>query len=265
VRPRGPLGLLAVEISTLFVADAAGGLVRMNERPGQRAPRVFLGRTREGDLLRFRDDLDDADRDRVRAWAASLPPFTGEATPGALDGLRAALRGEGAAGSAGPAFVLPELIAAEGSSSGGQRRPPSPAKSGEGAGAMRAAPRRLDELGTTATLLDPDRAAVLHPDLFGWAPDLRERQPCYGVLVGGQAVAICCCARSGPDAAEAGVETVAGFRGQGFAALATAAWAAVIHAEGRVPFYSTTWENLASRAVARKLGLVCFAEHISVR
>ena len=71
---------------------------------------------------------------------------------------------------------------------------------------------------------------------------------------------ICASARISPGAAEAGVETVAAYRGQGCAQVAVEAWAAAVRESGRVPFYSTSWDNAASRAVARKLGLIPFAE-----
>jgi predicted GNAT family acetyltransferase len=110
----------------------------------------------------------------------------------------------------------------------------------------------------------PANAHLLHPSLVSWAAELRQRRPCFAVFRGGQAVAICCSSRTTPRAAEAGVETVAAFRGHGAAGLAVEAWAAAVRAEGRIPFYSTAWTNLPSRAVARKLGLELFAENLHV-
>jgi hypothetical protein len=43
-----------------------------------------------------------------------------------------------------------------------------------------------------------------------------------------------------------------------------AAWAATLRASGRVPIYSTSWDNLASQAVARKLGLPLFGAEMSL-
>jgi hypothetical protein len=54
---------------------------------------------------------------------------------------------------------------------------------------------------------------------------------------------------------EAGVETAAASR-RGHAPAVVAAWAAAVRALGAEPLYSTSWQNSASRAVARKLGLV---------
>jgi hypothetical protein len=115
-----------------------------------------------------------------------------------------------------------------------------------------------------AMQLFPAHAALLHPDLASWGPELGERRPCFAVMRGGRVIAICASARSTPRAAEAGVETAAAFRGQGAAMLAVSAWAAAVRESGRVAFYSTAWTNSASRAVAAKLELEPFAENISV-
>jgi RimJ/RimL family protein N-acetyltransferase len=79
-----------------------------------------------------------------------------------------------------------------------------------------------------------------------------------------QAVAICFCARLNPQAAEAGVETVAAARGQGYASAAVAGWAAAMRQRGVIPLYSTSWANVASQGVARKLGMVCYGDDWSI-
>jgi len=80
----------------------------------------------------------------------------------------------------------------------------------------------------------------------------------------GGVVALCHSARSTPGAAEAGVETASAYRGRGFAGAVVSRWAVAVRAEGRVPIYSTQWTNHASRAVARKLGLMPFGEDYSI-
>jgi predicted GNAT family acetyltransferase len=58
------------------------------------------------------------------------------------------------------------------------------------------------------------------------------------------------------EAHEAGVETLPDFRGRGYATDVVAGWARLVRSLGAVPLYSTSWENAASQAVARKLRLV---------
>ena len=47
------------------------------------------------------------------------------------------------------------------------------------------------------------------------------------------------------------------------AAAVVAAWAAAVRASGRLPLYSTSWDNVASQGVARKLGLVLYGADLS--
>jgi predicted GNAT family acetyltransferase len=63
---------------------------------------------------------------------------------------------------------------------------------------------------------------------------------------------------------DAGVETAAAFRGRGYARLVVAAWARAVRDLDCVPFYSTSWQNDASRGVARALGLVLFGSDLHV-
>ena len=81
---------------------------------------------------------------------------------------------------------------------------------------------------------------------------------------GATIVAVCFSSRNGADAAEAGLETLAPFRGRGYAAAAVAAWAAAVRASGRLPLYSTGWDNLASQGVVRTLGLVPYGADLSL-
>lgn len=99
----------------------------------------------------------------------------------------------------------------------------------------------------------------------GWTThEIPYRTPIVALLHDGHAVSVCFCARRTDVAAEAGVETAPEFRGRGFATQVTAAWALEIRASGRVPLYSTSWDNHASLAVARKLGLVTYASTWSI-
>jgi RimJ/RimL family protein N-acetyltransferase len=75
---------------------------------------------------------------------------------------------------------------------------------------------------------------------------------------------VCFCARITALAAEAGVETVEAFRGQGYASIAVAGWADAVRRRGLIPLYSTSWENVASQGVARKLGMIHYGDDWSI-
>jgi len=84
------------------------------------------------------------------------------------------------------------------------------------------------------------------------------------VIAQGSAVSVCFCSRITPHAAEAGVETLAAFCGKVAATAAAAGWAAAVQQSQRLALYSTSWQNHASQAVAKKLGAVLYAEDWSI-
>jgi hypothetical protein len=60
------------------------------------------------------------------------------------------------------------------------------------------------------------------------------------------------------------VETLPGFRGQGYATDVVAGWASLVKSMGAIPLYSTSWENSSSQALARKLELVPYGEDFQI-
>jgi predicted GNAT family acetyltransferase len=76
-------------------------------------------------------------------------------------------------------------------------------------------------------------------------------------------VAACYSARSSPIAREAGVWTEEAWRGRSFGTLVVAAWRNEVVRTGAQPLYSTSWDNAASLALARRLGLHAYAETVS--
>ncbi|MFC5826580.1 GNAT family N-acetyltransferase [Nonomuraea insulae] len=74
-----------------------------------------------------------------------------------------------------------------------------------------------------------------------------------GLAGGRQVVAICHSARNTPAGAEAGTWTSPAYRGRGYAAITTAAWAELL--PGIQLFYSTSADNHSSQRVAARLGL----------
>ncbi len=78
-------------------------------------------------------------------------------------------------------------------------------------------------------------------------------EPWVMAVVDDQVAAICETARSAPKSVEAGVWTYEPYRGRGLAVAVTAEWSSLVSA--RTVFYSTSWDNVASQGVARRLGL----------
>jgi predicted GNAT family acetyltransferase len=111
--------------------------------------------------------------------------------------------------------------------------------------------------GEAIRLTDVNRE--LAKETFPWLyEEVADWQPCFVVIQESAVVSACYSSRFGPLAAEAGLDTLAKFRGLGYAAAVTAAWGSEIQAMGRIPIYSTGWSNLASQGVARRVGLELF-------
>jgi len=229
--------LLAIQVETLYRVRDDGRLFAVNEAGGPQpgdppAPRFFLGRTRHGNNVRYRHDLPEGIVRELDNLAAREPiprDLDGE-PPVRYDDLRAVLRAHGEIGREwrGPAFRFPE----------GEPGPlPHPA----------------------VEVAERDTALLDGP--FAWARALLpEIRPCLAVVRDGAAVALCHSSRRSALAAEAGVETLPDHRGRGYGAAVVAAWASAVRREGLVPLYSTSWDNAASRALARRLNLILYAE-----
>jgi len=82
--------------------------------------------------------------------------------------------------------------------------------------------------------------------------------------VDGHAVSIGTSVRLTRVAHQDGVDTCRAYRGRGFAPRVVTAWAQAVRDIGRIPLYSTSWQNEASRAVARKLHLICFGSDVHI-
>src|SRR5262249_39796345 len=125
-------------------------------------------------------------------------------------------------------------------------------------------PTAVVPLASDAVLVDLDNSDLLDGELRDWRPEVTVRRPCLVLVRNGQAVAICASSRLTSRAAEAGVETVGAYRGRGFGAAVVAAWAAEVRRLGLLPLYSTSWDNVASRGLARRLGLVRYGIDVSL-
>lgn len=221
--------MLELHLRTGFTFDTAGRMLAVNEYGFPAAPRFFLGRTLESNLLALRHDLPPDLTAELRSLVAREPVATVLRDPARCTVVVTEALGRYAA--AGKVYRGPEYAI-------------------------------LGEipLPANATLITPANATLLHPGFATLIPELADRQPCFGAVVEGRAVSVCFSSRNSPRAAAAGVETIAEFRGNGYATNAAAAWARAVRAEGRQPLYGTTWDNLASQAIARHLDATLFSE-----
>jgi hypothetical protein len=85
---------------------------------------------------------------------------------------------------------------------------------------------------------------------------VRKGQADYAVVAGGREVSRASSSRSNDEAAELWVRTEESARRHGYALLAARAWAAEVTGEGRTAFYSHREENVPSRKLAAKLGVI---------
>lgn len=131
------------------------------------------------------------------------------------------------------------------------------------AGPAFAALRPAHALGP-ALAIDAENAGLLRANLAAWLEDVPHRRPFMAVAYGGEAVSLCASVRISPVVHCAGVETHPDHRRRGHALVAVSAWAQAVQALGATPFYSTSWENLASRRVAARLGFQLVAHDLHI-
>ena len=218
--------LMRVRFEADYVHDGRGRMLRSNSPDAFPAPRLLLGRTASGNVYRFGHHMPDALAHRLAAIIERGPVASDLRTPPAgLDALRAELAAHAPIEreGSGPAYRYPDALL-----------------------------RSQDVIPVSAT----ENAGVAR-DTFSWVLD-PAWQPCFAVVRDGVAVSVCCSSRVGRQAAEAGVETLPDFRGRGYAVAVTTAWGDAIRSMGLIPLYSTSWDNLASQGVARRVGLIMF-------
>jgi hypothetical protein len=222
--------LLERQLEVLFARDPEGRLVATRDPTPQPSPRLFLSRSAEGNVWALRRDLDPglaADLARI----CSAEPGIIEPSPEALPQCRERvleLLSPVASEHRGPCFVLPGDL-------------PSDARARE---------------------IEPGERSDW-PEVFPWLGHEYEAvAPVAIAFEGGAPVAICHSPRGKTaDAAEAGVETREPFRRRGLGAAAVACWAQAIQRTGRLALYSTSWQNQASRRVARRLSGRLYGEN----
>ena len=219
--------LMKIQVDTLFVHDDEDRLRFINEpyRPEDHpAPVVFIGRTRCGLVVRFRYDIPEALCQRVQAIIQAQPLSDNlYESPSYLAKVKDLLTPHITMDRQwmGPAYRFP------------------------------------DSLGVSPEVVRIDRSTAYLLE-FGFSdliPELDHCQPVVAIVEGGKAVSVCQSVRKSVEAEEAGVDTLLSHRGKGYAAQVVAGWAGLVREQGRIPLYSTSWDNKASQRVAEKLGL----------
>ncbi len=233
---RDSLELARLHLDALYECDA-DDFITASRDAKLSPPRFHLVRTPAGNHWLLRATLDTKQRARLAAILLLQPQIAdcadAQVHPPALESIRAILADYAPAETEyrGPAFFFPEQL------------PPS---------------HRAELLG--------DRRRAPREGPFAW---LREADDASRPIAlvrseSGDVASVCYSARATSVVAEAGVRTLEQHGGHGFARMAVIAWAAAVRQDGRTPLYSTQWENIASRALASRLGLICYGEDLHI-
>ena len=219
--------LMKIQVEVLFTQDENGCLQNINEPTGdiKPAPRFFFGYTNEGSICKFRHDLSDHVIEQLKEVVAAEPmPIISQKTPRVHRQFEDILQNHAPIERVwvGPAYRFPECIT-----------PP-----------------------TDVIHLSSEDARLLKEDLADIRPELNSPYPCLAIIEDSQVVSICRSVRASARAHEAGVETLTSHRRRGHATSVGAAWALAVRALNLIPLYSTSWDNVASQGIARRLGLV---------
>ncbi|MGE7891104.1 GNAT family N-acetyltransferase [Bacillus cereus] len=220
------LDLIAIQVEVLFVHSPVGKMKCVNEKGNPKAPRFFLGRTREGSITRYHCNVDDKTISKIEKLIREPSNHIGIAK------IINVLNEERTVENIwmGPAFMLPNNL----------HKP------------------------TRTIQITEKNKELLRENFSNLIEQMEWRQPYFAIVQNEKVVSICCSARSTPVAAEASVETLAEFQGNGYGTDVVTAWAISIQEEKRIPLYSTSWDNYASQAVARKLKLINYGMNLHI-
>lgn len=218
------LELMEHHVNVLFRHDSGNRITVVNEPPFVGAPRIFIGATRAGNIVRFSDSQDES-------IVKGLGQVIG-ANPGAhLGEVIKVLTNEQPVSNLwiGPAYVFPNVVG-------------------------RTFPRTIKVTHENKELLKPHFPYTYE--------DFEYKQPCFVIMEDNIPVSICCSARQSSKAAEASLFTHEDYRGKGYGVEVATAWSQEVQKQGRMALYSTSWDNFASQSVARKLQLVQYGTDI---
>ncbi|HDR7913425.1 TPA: GNAT family N-acetyltransferase [Bacillus wiedmannii] len=220
------LDLIAIQVEVLFIHNQVGKMKYINEQGNPKAPRFFLGRTCEGSITRYHCDLDDETVSKIEKLIRE--PSNHIEIAKIIDVLNEERTVKNI--WMGPAFMFSNNL----------HKP------------------------TRTIQITEKNKELLRENFPNLIEQMEWRQPYFAIVKNEKVVSICCSARSTPVAAEASVETLAEFQGNGYGTDVVTAWAISIQEEKRIPLYSTSWDNYASQAVARKLKLINYGMNLHI-
>jgi RimJ/RimL family protein N-acetyltransferase len=225
------LELLSKHVTCLFITDDGERLITTNEAVPRRAPRFYVGQCAEATITRYRTDVGV---ERIQALEDILAEYRNRPEASLpRSTIESELNKDAPVVRtwSGPAFHYPV---------------------------------REECFIPGIVYITQQNVGLLDEWFSDWREDVERSQPFLGILDSGKLAAVCGSVRHGFGADEAGVETAPECRGRGHAGSVVRAWANAVCKEGRLPLYSTSWDNAASIAVARKLGLIQYAVEVHV-
>ena len=235
---RDPLEWMTLQSRAMYDWNGAGRITGFNEPDGKvvDCPIVFVGRTEAGNVTGVRRDVPEPAAREIEGLLAAEPSHGGDGPPQCAAEVRRCVESFSPVRVewCGPAFRFGDRVSVP-----------------DGLGELRRIEPRDHVLVCEAF---PKLEASVH-----------SRDPIFAIVEKGRVQSACFAATGLGPAVEAGVDTREDARGRGFAPRVVAAWADRVIASGRLPLYSTSWNNLASRAVARKLGLVVYGSDWHLR
>lgn len=218
-------------LDCLFDYDQRGRMLSVNEWNGGTPPRFVLGRTTGGNFWRVRHDVPGNVVEHLGRIVENEPTSSALAQqPARRDDYVEALGSVEEVGG-GPCYWFDV--------------DPVP---------------RIEPVAITE-----DNADLLRGFMDEWLDDVPYRSPFMASVVNGKAVSVCASVRIRAAAHEAGVETAPSHRRQGHALDAICGWQRAVRALGAIPLYSTSSDNVASQALAHRLGLTLYGVTFWIR